>query len=68
MSEPRQIVTTERVGAVAVLTIDNPPVNATSRDVRRGRLVLPVVDADRIAALCGEARGGGADAAPSAGD
>ena len=36
MPEPRQIVTSERVGAVAVLTIDNPPVNALSHAERAG--------------------------------
>ncbi|HKW52877.1 MAG TPA: 3-hydroxyacyl-CoA dehydrogenase NAD-binding domain-containing protein, partial [Stellaceae bacterium] len=36
MSEARQIVTSERVGAVAVLTIDNPPVNALSHAERLG--------------------------------
>jgi 3-hydroxyacyl-CoA dehydrogenase len=36
MSEARQIVTSERVGAVAVLTIDNPPVNALSHAERSG--------------------------------
>jgi 3-hydroxyacyl-CoA dehydrogenase len=36
MSEARQIVTSERVGAVSVLTIDNPPVNALSHAERSG--------------------------------
>src|SRR6266851_2968150 len=36
MPEPRQIVTSERIGAVAVLTIDNPPVNALSHAERAG--------------------------------
>jgi 3-hydroxyacyl-CoA dehydrogenase len=36
MPEARQIVTSERVGAVAVLTIDNPPVNALSHAERSG--------------------------------
>src|SRR5579883_172689 len=36
MSEPGQIVTSERVGAVAVLTINNPPVNALSHAERSG--------------------------------
>jgi 3-hydroxyacyl-CoA dehydrogenase len=36
MSEPSQIVTIERSGAVAVLTIDNPPVNALSHAERLG--------------------------------
>jgi enoyl-CoA hydratase/carnithine racemase len=36
MSEARQIVTSERVGQVAVLTIDNPPVNALSPAVWEG--------------------------------
>ena len=36
MPEPRPIVTSERVGAVAVLTIDNPPVNALSHAERAG--------------------------------
>jgi 3-hydroxyacyl-CoA dehydrogenase len=36
MPEPRQIVTSERVGTVAVLTIDNPPVNALSHAERAG--------------------------------
>ena len=36
MPEPRQIVTSERVGPVAILTIDNPPVNALSHAERSG--------------------------------
>src|SRR6185437_12639723 len=36
MPEARQIVTSERVGQVAVLTIDNPPVNALSHAERTG--------------------------------
>jgi 3-hydroxyacyl-CoA dehydrogenase len=36
MSEARQIVTSERVGVVSVLTIDNPPVNALSHAERSG--------------------------------
>jgi 3-hydroxyacyl-CoA dehydrogenase len=36
MTEQAQIVTSERVGAVAVLTIDNPPVNALSHAERLG--------------------------------
>jgi 3-hydroxyacyl-CoA dehydrogenase len=36
MTEPGQIVTTERVGAIAVLTVNNPPVNALSHGVRSG--------------------------------
>ena len=36
MSEPSQIVTSERNGAVAVLTINNPPVNALSQAERAG--------------------------------
>jgi 3-hydroxyacyl-CoA dehydrogenase len=36
MSEPGQIVTSERVGAIAVLTVNNPPVNALSHGVRSG--------------------------------
>jgi 3-hydroxyacyl-CoA dehydrogenase len=36
MTEPGQIVTSERIGAIAVLTIDNPPVNALSHGVRSG--------------------------------
>ncbi|HYM02175.1 MAG TPA: 3-hydroxyacyl-CoA dehydrogenase NAD-binding domain-containing protein [Stellaceae bacterium] len=36
MSEPGRIVTSERVGDVAVLTINNPPVNALSHAERSG--------------------------------
>jgi 3-hydroxyacyl-CoA dehydrogenase len=36
MTEPGQIVTSERVGAIAVLTVNNPPVNALSHGVRSG--------------------------------
>ncbi|HEX7968529.1 MAG TPA: enoyl-CoA hydratase-related protein, partial [Stellaceae bacterium] len=36
MSEPAQIVTSERSGAVAILTINNPPVNALSHAERSG--------------------------------
>ncbi len=36
MSEPGPIVSSERVGAVAVITVDNPPVNALSHAVRSG--------------------------------
>lgn len=44
---PRPAVRTERDGAVAVLLIDNPPVNAGSRAVREGLLAaLAVAAAD----------------------
>jgi 3-hydroxyacyl-CoA dehydrogenase len=36
MTEPNQMVTSERVGAIAVLTVNNPPVNALSHGVRAG--------------------------------
>jgi 3-hydroxyacyl-CoA dehydrogenase len=36
MSEPRQVVSSERNGAIAVITIDSPPVNALSHAVRSG--------------------------------
>ncbi|HEX6843267.1 MAG TPA: 3-hydroxyacyl-CoA dehydrogenase NAD-binding domain-containing protein [Stellaceae bacterium] len=36
MSEGRQIVTSEHAGAVSILTIDNPPVNALSHAERSG--------------------------------
>ena len=36
MNEPNQIVSSERVGEVAVLTVNNPPVNALSHGVRAG--------------------------------
>jgi 3-hydroxyacyl-CoA dehydrogenase len=36
MSEPGQVVSGERVGAVAVITVDSPPVNALSHAVRSG--------------------------------
>ena len=36
MTEAGQIVTLERVGAIGVLTVNNPPVNALSHGVRSG--------------------------------
>jgi 3-hydroxyacyl-CoA dehydrogenase len=36
MSEPGQVVTSERVGDVAILTVNSPPVNALSHAVRSG--------------------------------
>ena len=47
-----EMVRTERAGAIAVIAIDNPPVNALNADVRRGL-------ADAIGALAndGEVRG-----------
>jgi 3-hydroxyacyl-CoA dehydrogenase len=36
MTEPGQIVTSERLGAIGVLTVNNPPVNALSHGVRSG--------------------------------
>ncbi len=36
MSEPGQVVSSERVGAIAVITVDSPPVNALSHAVRAG--------------------------------
>ena len=36
MTEPGQIVTSARQGSVAILTVNNPPVNALSHGVRAG--------------------------------
>ncbi len=36
MSEPGQVVSSARTGAIAVITIDSPPVNALSHAVRSG--------------------------------
>ena len=35
MSEPGQVVSSERAGAIAIVTVDSPPVNALS--ARRAR-------------------------------
>ena len=36
MSEPGQVVSSERAGAIAIVTVDSPPVNALSHAVRSG--------------------------------
>ena len=54
MSEPGPIVSSERLGAIAVITVNSPPVNALSHAVRSGiksRLEAAIAEPDVAAAV-----------------